>query len=257
MKKSINIEKIFLEADFYDRFSLVKQAGFDHAEFWTWAAKDVNRIFECCQEAGVQISCFSGDQDYSLIIEEDRAAYLDYLEQSLEIACLLDAPYLVIHSNGMCGPKLLNDGAGIGQFKKIASMAKTLEQAAKLAEAYNKTLVLEALNTITIPGYFLTRTADSGDLCRVVDSPSLKVLYDIWHMQLMEGNILSTLTEYIDVIGYIHVGDAPGRNEPGTGEINFTAVKETLHDLGYDGFYGFELVPLESSLAACEVIRGF
>lgn len=194
---------------------------------------------------------------YSLVKDSHRNAYLEYLEQSLEIACVFDTQYLVIHSNGMDGPKILDNDTTESTIKKVAAMTKTLEKAAALAKTYQKTLVIEALNTFTIPGYFLNRTAYSGDLCRVINSENLKILYDIWHMQLMEGNIVQNLLEYSDVIGYIHVGDSPERHEPGTGEINFHRVKRTVEAIGYDGFWGFELVPEQNSTIACERILSF
>lgn len=255
MKKSINIEKIFLEKDFYERFYEVRKCGFEYAEFWTWPSRDIDRIVDCCFEAGVKISCISGDKDYSLIVNEERQAYLDYLMKSIEVAKRLGTKHLVIHSNAMDGPKILNDGSKISLINKIASMIRTLEEAAKMAEQYNIILVIEALNNITVPGYFLTKTADAGDICRIIGSSNLKLLYDTWHMQLMEGNIISNITSYFDVLGYIHVGDAPERHEPGTGEINFFRVKKTLNQLGYDGFLGFELVPSQNSYIACERIK--
>jgi len=257
MKKSICIEKIFLEEDFYDRFKCVKEAGFEYAEFWTWPTRDVPRIAEICEELNLKIASISGDKLFSLIVNEERQEYLDYLGQSIEVAKKLNTQNLVIHSNGMDGPKLMNDGAGISYVKKVASMTRTLSEAAKMAEAAGVTLVLEAVNTYSVPGYFLTKTVDSGDLCRVVGSPNLKILYDIWHMQQMEGNIIRHLTEYKDVLGYIHVGDTPERYEPGSGEVNFDRVKRTLKELGYNGIFGFELVPSSTSARACELIKEF
>jgi hydroxypyruvate isomerase len=126
-----------------------------------------------------------------------------------------------------------------------------------MAEETGVTLVLEAVNTYSMPGYFLNTTVEAGDIVRVIGSPNLKILYDIWHMQQMEGNMVHYLTRYIDVLGYVHIGDAPERHEPGTGEINFDRIKLTLKSLGYDGVFGFELVPSDSSTRCCEVLKAF
>ncbi len=80
-------------------------------------------------------------------------------------------------------------------------------------------------------------------MIRLIDSPRVKILYDVYHMQLNEGNICDTLTEFIDTIGHIHIADAPGRHEPGTGEINYPNVIKHLEKLGYNGTVGFELIP--------------
>ena len=257
MKKSICIEKIFLEVPFYDRFKLVKDAGFDYVEFWTWEDKDLDRIVALLKEYHLHVTSISGDKIFSLIINEEQEPYLEYLARSLQAAQVLRCKHVVIHSNGIDKGKVTNDGAGISYAKKVASMTHTLGEAAKLAEEAGVTLVLEAVNTYSMPGYFLNTTVQAGDIVRVIGSPNLKILYDIWHMQQMEGNMVHYLTQYIDVLGYVHIGDAPERHEPGTGEINFGRIKHTLTSLGYDGVFGFELVPSESSVKCCEILKAF
>jgi hydroxypyruvate isomerase len=122
---------------------------------------------------------------------------------------------------------------------------------AAAAEKSNVTLVLEALNTIVDhSGNFLASTRQADELIRSVNASRIKILYDIYHMQIMEGNIIYTLNRYIDSIGYIHIADVPGRHEPGTGEINFANVIKTLEKLKYDGIIGFELTPLQDSTTA-------
>ena len=251
MKKSICIEKFFREVDFYDRFQCVADLGIEYAEFWTWPGKDIHKIKNICQTNNLKIASISGDKTFTPFVLEEREKYLDYLAESIIVAKTLGCKNLVIHSNGMENGVVFNDGLKIGMAKKIACMTRTFMEAARIAEKENVTLVLEAVNNISVPNYFLTKTQDSGDIARVIGSPNFKILYDIWHMQQMEGNIVRNLTEYIDVIGYIHIGDCPERHEPGTGEINFNRVKDTLNTLGYDGIYGLELEPsLTSSESA-------
>lgn len=257
MKKSICIEKIFLEVPFYDRFKLVKDAGFDYVEFWTWEDKDLDRVAALLKEYHLQVASISGDKIFSPIINEERAPYLEYLARSLKAAQVLKCKHVVIHSNGIDKGKVTNDGATVSYAKKVASMTRTLGEAARLAEQAGVTLVLEAVNTYSMPGYFLNTTVEAGDIVRVIGSPNLKILYDIWHMQQMEGNMVHYLTQYSDVLGYVHIGDAPERHEPGTGEINFERIKRTLTSLGYDGIFGFELVPSESSVKCCDLLKAF
>ncbi len=257
MKKSICIETIFRELPFSERFKAVKAAGFGYVEFWTWEDKDIPRAVALVKEHGVRVASISGDRMFSLIINEERAPYLAYLRRSLEVARALDCRHVVVHSNGIDQGKVTNDGAALSYAKKVASMTRTLGDAARMAEDAGVTLVLEAISTQELPGYFLNTTVESGDIVRVVGSPSLKMLYDVWHMQQMEGNIVHFLTQYRDVLGYVHIGDVPERHEPGTGEINFTRLKATLSSLGYDGMVGFELVPSTSSVACCEILRSF
>lgn len=247
MKKSICIEKFFRECEFYDRFKCVADLGIEYVEFWTWPGLDIPRIKGLLKQYNLKLASISGDKMFTPFVLEEQEQYLDYLAQSIEVAKELDCKILVLHSNGMEKGIVFNDGSKIGLTKKIASITKTFIKAAELAEKAGVTLVLEAVNNISVPNYFLTRTQDSGDIARVVGSPNFKILYDIWHMQQMEGNMVRNITEYIDVIGYIHIGDCPERHEPGTGEINFDKIKQTLDNLRYDGIYGLELEPSLSS----------
>jgi hydroxypyruvate isomerase len=251
IKKSICIETFFSELDFYDRFESVAKLGIEYVEFWTWPGKDIKRIKELLKKYSLKIASISGDFKYSPFVLEEREGYLKYLSESIEVARDLGCFTLVIHSNGMENGFVFNDGSKISTAKKYACMTRTYIEAASLAEKAGVTLVLEAISNFSIPNYLLTKTQDSGDIARVIGSPNFKILYDIWHMQQMEGNLVSNITEYIDVIGYLHIGDCPERHEPGTGEINFDRIKKTLVDLGYDGIYGLELVPsLPSSESA-------
>ena len=103
-------------------------------------------------------------------------------------------------------------------------------------------------------GNYLNSTKAAAELIELVNSPFIKILYDVYHMQIMEGNITNTLKAYIDAIGYIHVADVPGRHEPGTGEINYPNVIKTLKELNYEGIIGFELAPLhDSKEAICRI----
>ena len=100
----------------------------------------------------------------------------------------------------------------------------------------------------------MTTSASAAEIIRVVDSPRLKLLYDIYHMQLMEGDLANTIRANADVIGYIHIGDVPGRHEPGTGEINYKKVIRHLEECGYTGRVGYELFPLTDTAAAVKAI---
>jgi hydroxypyruvate isomerase len=118
------------------------------------------------------------------------------------------------------------------------------------------TLVLEPLNIhVDHPGYFLNHSGVGFNLVREVNSPSIRLLYDIYHMQVMEGNLIDTLTRNLDLIGHIHVADVPGRHQPGSGEINYANVMKCLRQAGYSGYVGMEFEPtIASSAAAAEAL---
>ena len=256
MKKSVCIEMLFSEVPFEDRFGLTKESGFDYLEFWSWKDKDIQKIKELCRANDLKIASFSGDQDFSMIDPDQKADYVAFVQESIEIAKSLSCANLVIHSNALGeNGVVLNHYPNIADPDKTAVMLDVLKTLAMEAEKSNVTLVLEALNTmVDHSGNFLASTRQAAELIRSVNSSHIKILYDIYHMQIMEGNIIDTLNEYIDTIGYIHIADVPGRHEPGTGEINFANVIKTLEKLKYDGIIGFELAPLQDSTTAVQRI---
>ncbi len=258
MIKSLCIETLFTEFPFEQRFELAKKFGFDYIEFWSWTDKDIEKIKHLCEKNNLKIASFSGDQNYSLIDCDQSTEYISFAEESIQTAKYLGCKYLVIHSNAL-GPegKVLNDYGQKSTLEKIGAMLNTLKYLVPIAEKEKVTLVLEALNTeIDHPGNFLSNTKDAAELIQLVGSPFIKILYDIYHMQIMEGNLINTVNKYIKEIGYIHIADVPGRHEPGTGEINYSNVVKTLRNLNYQGFVGFELYPIKTSEDAAKIIQG-
>jgi len=258
MKKSVCIEMLFTEVPVKERFGLARESGFDYIEFWSWQDKDIQKIQERCRDHDLKIASFSGDQDFSMIDANQKADYVAFVQKSIETAKILSCDHLVIHSNALGeGGVVIDDYPGIANAAKITAMLDVLETLAGAAEKSKVTLVLEALNTmVDHAGNFLASTRLAAELVRSLNSPHIKILYDIYHMQIMEGNLINTLNRYIDTIGYIHIADVPGRHEPGTGEINFANVIKTLEKLKYDGFIGFELMPsLDSATAVTKIIE--
>lgn len=257
MKKSICIETIFTEVPFENRFALASEAGFSYVEFWSWADKDIQKIKELSQKYQLKIASFSGDQDFSLIDASQSKDYIAFMKESIKTAKYLDCDTLVIHSNALGdGGVVLNHYSDRNNSQKIATMFNVLKELSTVAEQEKVTLTLEALNTkLDHVGNFLANTEDPVEIIKVVNSPYIKVLYDVYHMQIMEGNIIDTLKQHIDSIGYIHIADVPGRHEPGTGEINYQNVIAALRELNYDKVLGFELFPLNTSKQAVEVIK--
>ena len=257
MKASICIETIFTEYPFIERLQYVKDAGFEYAEFWSWDDKDLSAIKSECERLNIKIASFSGDKDYSLIDSTHNEKYLRYLKRSMDAANFLGCENLVIHSNALGeGGAVICDYKGSDKAELFANMQKVLREAGELAKTSGVTLVLEALNTnIDHAGNFLNNTAESIKAAASAQNPKIKILYDIYHMQLMEGNIINTLSDNFGQIGYIHAADVPGRNEPGTGEINYGNILKMLDALGYKGVVGFELFPKHESPEAIKAIQ--
>jgi hydroxypyruvate isomerase len=254
--KSACIDALFCEIPFLERFQAAKNAGFDFVEFWNWEDKDLDALKEAADQAGIPISGFNGDAAFSLIDPTQQRNYLEFLEQSIAVAKQLGAGSITIHSNGLGdGGIVLHDYAELSDTVKLCSMYDTLIKCARLAENSGIQMNLEALNVTTDHvGNYLKTTQMAAELTRMIGCPKLKILYDVYHMQLNEGSLLDNIRTYGDQFGHVHIADAPGRHEPGTGEINFAAVFSCLEEINYQGLVGYELMPKTTTAAAVAAI---
>lgn len=243
------IEPMYAELPFLDRFQAAKEDGFDYVEFWSWTDKDLDAVKAAAEKAGIRISGFNGDADYSLIDPTHKQKYLDFLRQSAAAAQKIGAESVTIHSNALGdGGIVVNHYDELSDTVKLCSMYDMLLECAKIAEESGISMNLEALNITTDHvGNFLKNTQMAAEMIRLIGSPKLKILYDAYHMQLNEGKIC-------DTIGHIHIADAPGRHEPGTGEINYKHVMDVLKKLGYTGRVGCELFPATDTPTAVRAI---
>jgi len=257
MKSSVCIEMIFTEYPFLERIRKAAHAGFDAIEFWNWDNKDLPAIKTAVEEAGIGIASFQANLGGTLIHPEQRAGFVASIAQSLEKAREVGSPGLFLLTDELAEDRSVRfQYPELTAEEKYESVFEGLKSIAALAEDAGITLVLEPLNSeVDHVGYFLDHSAMGFELVRAVDSPCIKVLYDIYHMQIMEGNVIRTLTGNMDVIGHVHVADVPGRHEPGTGELNFANIFRALRQAGYDGYVGFELDPtVPSEQAAADML---
>jgi hydroxypyruvate isomerase len=123
---------------------------------------------------------------------------------------------------------------------QTANVIETLKQASAILEPHGIVMVLEPLNFSDHPGLFLKESPQAYQICKAVNSPSCKILFDIYHQQIQEGNLLPNIEKCWDEIAYFQIGDNPGRNEPTSGEINYKNVFKYIHSKGFDGVLGME-----------------
>lgn len=257
LRFSANIEMLGTHVDFYDRFALAKQSGFDAVEFWSFEGKDLKKIASLSKEFSLPISSLSGDgADYSLCDDSHRKGYIEYARQAIEAATLVGSPFIVLHSNALGeGGRVVNSYADCSINRLYMNMALTLSLLAPYAQKAGITCVLEPLNVqVDHKGNLLRTIADAVEVVRSVGSPVVKVLYDLYHMQIESGNLLSVFAQNQDYIGHIHIADNPGRHEPGTGEIHYGNIIAGLDRLGYEGMVAFELLPQGSYEKAVKAI---
>lgn len=162
-----------------------------------------------------------------------RNAFLGEIQESVAIAKRVNAKWMTVVP-GHIDRRLHLD-------YQTANVVETLRRAAAILEPHGLIMVLEPLNTLrNHPGMFLTSTPQAHLVCKAVNSPSCKILYDIYHQQITEGNLIPNINAAWNEIAYFQVGDNPGRNEPGTGEINYRNVFKHIHGKGFTGVVGME-----------------
>lgn len=256
MKFCACIDTLYTEHPFQERFSLAKADGFESVEFWDYRHHDLDVLKQWAEEANIAISGFNGDADYSLVDPAHKEKYLEALAKSIGAAKKIGAESITIHSNALGdGGIVVNHYSELSNTVKLCSMYDTLKECAELAEKNDININLEALNVLTDHvGNFLETTQMGADMVRLIGCDRLKLLYDAYHMQLNEGKICDTLSKSIDVIGHIHIADAPGRHEPGTGEMNYQNIMRHLKNLNYQYRVGSELFPLYDTETAVQAI---
>lgn len=163
---------------------------------------------------------------------EKRTEFLEFIKQSVAVAKRVNAKWMTVV------PGHVDLSLSMGY--QTAHVVESLKQASAILEPHGLIMVLEPLNFRNHPGLFLTGSPQAYEVCKAVDSPSCKILFDIYHQQIQEGNLIPNMEAAWDEIAYIQIGDNPGRNEPTTGEINYNNVFKFIHSKGYTGVLGME-----------------
>ena len=163
---------------------------------------------------------------------DKRKEFLNDIKQSLEVAKRVNAKWMTVVPGHV--------DLGQNMHYQTQHVIETLKQASDILEPHNITMVLEPLNFRDHPGLFLNESPQAYQICKAVDSPSCKILFDIYHQQIQEGNLIPNIEKSWKEIAYFQIGDNPGRKEPTTGEINYKNVFKYIHSKGYDGILGME-----------------
>tara|TARA_B100000003_G_C10936130_1_gene373331 strand:+ start:374 stop:1270 length:897 start_codon:yes stop_codon:yes gene_type:complete len=197
-----------------------------------------NKISKTLENRGMKMGVFvahkiywdkpnlsSGDDDY-------KNEFLNYIKTSVEVAKRVNAKWMTVVPGHLDLRKDMS--------YQTSNVIETLKIASDILEPHGLVMVLEPLNFRDHPGLFLTESPQAFQICRAVDSPSCKILFDIYHQQIQEGNLIPNIDNTWDEIAYFQIGDNPGRKEPTTGEINYKNVFKFIYEKGYDGILGME-----------------
>ena len=238
--------------DMADRIRAAKAAGYAHAEFHLWRDKDVDSVAAALDETGVTLTGICVDPRRSIVDPAQHGEFLEAIRDSLVAAKKIGSPPMIVASG------FTREGVSAEDHFNFAVTA--LKAAAALAEAAGVMLVLEPLNDrVEHPGMYLVSTTLGLDLVEAVGSPNLRLLYDVYHSLVMGEDMEAVLKGRIHLVHHVQVADMPGRNEPGSGTIDWSKVIQKLTALGYQGNIGLEYrptLPIAASLAKTRAILG-
>jgi hydroxypyruvate isomerase len=242
MRYCANVSILFKEAPFLERFGRARRAGFSAVEFWWPGGEDLDGVEAAIRNAGLEVALFNFDAgdmpagDRGLISDPDRQdRFRENVPVALELAQRLGCRRL----NALVG----QDIPGMSREEQLELARENVAWAAGRAAEYGVEVLVEAVNVFENGPYLLYTTRDAAAFLRSVGAANVKIQYDFYHMQRMEGNLAVNVREHIGEIGHVQVADSPARGEPGTGEIHYPYVLDVLEELGYDGYVGLEYNP--------------
>lgn len=221
--------------EFCDAIRKVKELGYDAVEFYMWMSYDLPMIKKALDETGVELisMCTS---EFRLTSPEHSELWLEGLKNSIEAAKVLGVKRLITQ---------VGQDTGARRDFQHDAIVRTLKKAAPMLEAAGVTVMLEPLNVLVDhPGYYLTTAGEGFDIVREVGSPNVKIIYDIYHQQVTEGNIIPSVINNLDCIAHLHSAGHPGRNELQYGETDYRNVFAAIDKAGYKGCCGLEYRPL-------------
>ena len=244
-----------------DALALLTRLGYDGYEMFDWRDPNVMDIFVSLKDKyPLSCECLVANKGVSapgcgLVNPREHEEFLKQTQLAIDAARAVGAKQLVTLTG--------NEMGGVPRSEQMANAVAAMRDAAPMLEKNGMTAIVEVLNTyVDHAGYFLYYVRDGAELIDRVGSPNVKLLFDIYHVQIMEGNLTESIRSNIDRIGHFHVGDVPGRHQPGTGEINYRNVFKAIYDQSdrFRGSVALEYsptVPLEQDLAAMRELTNF
>lgn len=247
------IEWQFTETGELDaRLRAAKAAGFELAEFHLWRDKPVGALSKALVETGMRLTGVCVDPRRSIVDPAEREEMVAAVRETIAATAQLGKPDLIVAS----GFRI----EGLSEDEHFANAVTALRAAAEVAEEAGVTLLLEPLNTRLFAAMYLVSTKLGLDLVEAVDSPNLRLLYDVWHSAVMGETMAEVLAGRTHLVAHVQVADIDDRHEPGTGNLDWADIMQTLQDLGYSGAIGLEYfptLPMDQSLALTQQKLGY
>jgi len=247
---SVMLWTVYKDLPFEQRLEKVAEAGYQAVElvkeFENWTDADFRRANSKKRSLGITFDAtagvWTGTADPAA-----RDKFVADLKNFLPIAEKLECPAIIVLSG--------NRVEGLSHDAHHEACIEALKRGADLAAKQKAALLLENIDQEENPKYYLTSVAEGFEIVRKVNHPNVKFLYDFYHEQIAEGNLIEKLEKNIDLVGLVHIADVPGRHEPGTGEINYANIFRKLAQLKYDRYAAMEFEPAGDPVAALRSAR--
>ena len=241
-----------LKGAFEEKLEIAARAGLQSVEligeYAQWSDADIARIKKVARSFGLGMDTLLASPDWNkrpvaMVDPAARDAFLADVRNAIVFAQKLEIPQIILMSG--------NAIAGRTHEEQYASLLEGTKRAGDLAAEAKLTAIVEPLNSaINHKGFFLTTCTEGLKLIREVDNPHVRLLFDLYHEQVQQGNVIRTLTEAAPYTAVFHVADNPGRNDPGTGEMNYPNIYKAIQKTGYSGYLAMEYLPLGESVAS-------
>ena len=235
-----------LKGSFEEKLEIAARSGVQSVElvgeYADWTDPDIARVKKLARSFRLGMDVLIATPDWqkrpvSMVDPAQRDNFLADVRRAITVAHQLEITQILLMSG--------NAIAGRTHEEQYASLLEGCKRAGDLVAAANLTAIVEPLNSlVNHKGFFLTTCVEGAKLIRQVDNPHVQLLFDIYHEQVQEGNVIRTLSEAADIVAVFHVADNPGRNDPGTGEMNYQNIYKAIQKTGYAGYVAMEYLPL-------------
>jgi len=209
----------------------VKTHGFHGLEYYNWWDLDLKETARAQERIGVGINAICTNF-FNLVDPTKREKYVQGIRETLEACHILETKSIITQTGSFI--------EGTSRELQQQAMIETLRECATLCEKAGITLEVEPLNGLDHHGHFLQYSDEAVYIMEQVNSSNVKLVFDVYHQQITEGNVIRNATNYVEHINHYHIADNPGRNEPGTGELNYVNILKAIKATGYNGFIGLE-----------------
>lgn len=247
---SVMLWTVFRNLPFEQRLEKVTEAGYHNVElvgeYRKWTAQEFASADRKRRELGITFDTTAG-LAHAVGDPAAREAFLKDLRNELPIMEKLECPAVIVMSGNVV--------PGMPREQQHASCIEGLKRAAEVVEGKNVRLLLENIDPKENPRYYLQSVAEGFEIIKSVGHPQVRFLYDFYHEQIAEGNLIDKLEKNIDLVGLVHIADVPGRHEPGTGEINYGNIFKKLAELKFSHYAAMEYLPTYDAVKSLQTER--